>query len=72
MLHRNCEVLARAPGFVETDCDTHEASSGGPIIVETPTGMKIVGLLVGVKAEAASLAYTMDAWPALPLTTECP
>ena len=72
MLHRGCEVLAREPGLVATDCDTHEASSGGPIIVETPTGMKIVGVLVGVKAKSASFAYTLDAWPELPLTTACP
>jgi len=72
MLHRNCEVLAREPGLVATDCDTDEASSGGPIIIETPTGMKIVGVLAGVKAKSASLAHTMDAWPELPLTTECP
>ena len=72
MLHRNCKVLAREPGLVATDCDTHEASSGGPIIVETPTGVKIVGVLVGVKPKSASVAHTIDTWPDLPLTAACP
>ncbi len=72
MVHRGCKVLARRPGFVLTDCDTHEASSGGPIVVEHATGMKVVGVLAGVKAETASVAFTLDAWPELPLTAACP
>ena len=72
MLHRNCKVLARNPGLIATDCDTHNAGSGGPILVETKVDKKIVGVLSGVVKEKASVAYTLDSWPELQLNATCP
>ncbi|MCB1490292.1 MAG: trypsin-like serine protease [Rhodobiaceae bacterium] len=72
MLHRNCKVVGRSPGRIATDCDTHEASSGGPLFVETPAGMEIVGVLAGVVRGKASIATTLDAWPDMSLDPTCP
>jgi len=72
MLHRNCKVLIRRPGLIATDCDTHKAGSGGPILVENKAEKKIIGVLSGVVKEKASVAYTLDSWPELRLDATCP
>jgi protease YdgD len=72
MVHRNCRVLSRAPDLLATDCDSHFAASGGPLLVETPAGMEVVAVLSRVIADTASIAVTPEAWPDMPVTASCP
>lgn len=70
--HRGCKVLRRSDDFIATDCDTHEASSGGPLLVEGPDGVRLVGVLSLAVEDFATLFIPVSNWKDLPMDATCP
>ena len=72
MAHRDCRVKSRTKNLWVTDCDTHAAGSGGPIVLEGDNGNKLAAVMAGVVAKKATVAVPFDNWRELPLDTTCP
>jgi protease YdgD len=58
--HFGCHLSGEHQGLWFTDCDTHRASSGGPLLVETERGAKVAAIMVGIATKAASIALPLD------------
>src|SRR6476646_4291716 len=46
--HFGCHLLARDQGLWFTDCDTHPASSGGPVFIQRTEDLKLAAVMVGI------------------------
>ena len=72
--HRNCRMLhlltGQPLGF--TDCDTHPASSGGPIFIEADGALKLAAIMVATGGEKGNLALVVSKWPELAVNRSCP
>lgn len=55
-----CSALDRDRGFWLTDCDTHGASAGGPILVSHAGEMKVAAIVVGWIPGIATLAVPLQ------------
>jgi protease YdgD len=60
--HFGCHLLARDQDLWFTDCDTHAASSGGPVFIERKEVLKLAAIMVGVARESASIAVPAPNW----------
>ncbi|MGI9425540.1 MAG: trypsin-like serine peptidase [Hyphomicrobiaceae bacterium] len=72
MAHRGCRVKSRVKNLWVTDCDTHAAGSGGPLILEGGNGNRVVAVMAGVIAKKATIAIPVSNWQTLPLDQLCP
>jgi protease YdgD len=54
--HFGCHLLAREDNLWLTDCDTHAASSGGPVFIQTKNDLRLAAIMVGIVKESASIA----------------
>ena len=70
--HLGCHLLARGQGLWFTDCDTHAASSGGPVFVQRKEGLKLAAIMVGVARESGSIAVPTANWIELGEKRNCP
>ena len=68
----SCSAMDREDGVWLTDCDTHGASSGGPILVWDEGQLKVAALMVGSIPGIATLAVPVTQWAALPVGPDCP
>lgn len=55
-----------------TDCDTHPASSGGPIFARTPGGLELVAIMIATGGHRANIALPMPEWRTLLQNVGCP
>jgi protease YdgD len=72
--HDNCRLL-RSPKDAPlwfTDCDTHPASSGGPVFMRTEGTLKLVAIMVATANHQANIALPISEWTELIRTTQCP
>jgi V8-like Glu-specific endopeptidase len=60
--HFGCRLLARDRDLWLTDCDTHAASSGGPVFVQTKEKLKLAAVMVGVTTTSMSIAVPAANW----------
>ena len=68
----SCTALNRERGVWLTDCDTHGASSGGPVLVLDAGELKVAAVMVGSIPGTATLAVPVTQWAALPVGPDCP
>ena len=72
--HDNCR-LVRSPAGAPlwfTDCDTHPASSGGPIFMRAEGRLKLVAIMVATARHQANVALPISEWAELLRTEGCP
>jgi V8-like Glu-specific endopeptidase len=70
--HFGCRLMARDQGFWFTDCDTHPASSGGPVLIQKGQDLKLAAIMVGVAKETASIAVPATNWIEIAARRNCP
>ena len=72
-VHKNCERVQSPPGEALwfTNCDTHEASSGGPVFTREDGVLKLVAIMVAASGHA-NVALPMSQWRELTARTACP
>ena len=70
--HFGCHLLARDQNLWFTDCDTHAASSGGPVLVQRKGGLKLAAIMVGVAGTAGSVAIPVPNWIDVVAERNCP
>jgi len=72
--HRDCRVRREAGGgslwFV--DCDTHPASSGGPIFAEVDGKLTLMAIMVAAGRGGANFAVPFPQWKRLAEMQSCP
>jgi protease YdgD len=57
--HFGCHLLARDQDLWFTDCDTHAASSGGPVFIQRKNDLKLAAVMVGIVTNAGSVAVSV-------------
>jgi hypothetical protein len=70
--HFGCHLLVRGQDLWLTDCDTHAASSGGPVFVQKKEDLQLAAIMVGVATESASIAVPASSWLDLLAKRDCP
>jgi len=70
--HFGCKILAQDENLWFTDCDTHAASSGGPVFIRDKDGLKLAAIMVGAAARSYSIAVPVASWVDLPAKRICP
>lgn len=70
--HFGCHLLARDQHLWFTDCDTHMASSGGPVFIQRKEDLKLGAIMVGVARESASIAVPAANWIDVAAQRNCP
>jgi protease YdgD len=70
--HFGCRLLKEEGELWFTDCDTHAASSGGPVLIETTQGLKLAAIMVGIVKNSASIAVTANSWNDASAKHDCP
>ena len=69
--HFGCHLLARRDDLWLTDCDTHAASSGGPVFVQAKNDLRLAAVMVGIASKSASIAVPAS-WIDVATEYECP
>lgn len=72
--HDNCHLLGSPEGahLWFTDCDTHPASSGGPIFMRTGDKIELVAIMIATGWHQANIALPISQWSELASGPECP
>ena len=70
--HFGCHLLTRDQDLWFTDCDTHAASSGGPVFIQRNEGLKLAAIMVGVVRGSASIAVPAESWIDVAAKRNCP
>ncbi len=70
--HFGCHLLEGDQDLWLTDCDTHAASSGGPVFIRDKDGLKLAAIMVGAAARSYSIAVPVASWVDLPAKRNCP
>lgn len=72
--HFGCHVLRHDlhPPLWMTDCDTHPASSGGPVFSELDGELKVVAIMVGAGHRLSNTALPVHVWRSLLENPSCP
>ena len=70
--HFGCHLLARDQDLWFTDCDTHVASSGGPVFIQRNDDLKLAAIMVGAAKESASIAVSAANWIDVAAQRNCP
>ncbi len=70
--HFGCRLLARDQHLWFTDCDTHAASSGGPVFIQSKDGLKLAAIMVGVAKQSYSIAVPVADWVDSAAKRNCP
>ena len=72
--HFDCRLLRADLGgpFWFNDCDTHPASSGGPLFVRMDGTLRLAAIMLGGGGPAANTALPISEWKDLARDTGCP
>ena len=70
--HFGCHLLARDDDLWFTDCDTHAASSGGPVLVHMGQDLRLAAVMVGISRNSASIAIPTANWIDVVVKRDCP
>lgn len=70
--HFGCHLLARDQDLWFTDCDTHAASSGGPVFIQRKEDLKLAAIMVGVAGTSSSVAIPVRTWIDVVAERSCP
>lgn len=72
--HDNCHLLRSPEGLPLwfTDCDTHPASSGGPIFTRVDGALKLIAIMVATGGHQANIALPISQWSELIRARDCP
>jgi protease YdgD len=72
--HFNCHLLRAdlVKPFWFNDCDTHPASSGGPVFTETEGQLKLVAIMLAMGGRISNPALPISEWLSLTDSTTCP
>jgi V8-like Glu-specific endopeptidase len=72
--HFNCRVLGAGEdhNVWRTDCDTHPASSGGPLLVEIAGVRKLAAIMVAAGGHKFNVAVPVSRWRQLTENAGCP
>ena len=71
--HRGCALKARSRnGLWLTDCDTHHAGSGGPVLVERGDGYRLAAVMVGYREKRFTVAMPSLIWGDTAKLERCP
>ena len=71
--HRGCALRARTrDGLWLTDCDTHHAGSGGPVLVERGDSFRLAAVMVGIAAKRFTVAVPSVIWADTAEWGRCP
>ena len=69
--HFRCHLLARDQNLWFTDCDTHAASSGGPVFIQSKEDLQLAAIMVEV-ATSRSVAIPIPNWIDVLAERNCP
>jgi protease YdgD len=67
-----CRLLREVPRLWLTDCDTHPASSGGPVLTTSDGVLKLAAVMVGTAERTYTIAAPLPEWIDLARNSECP
>ncbi len=71
--HLGCALQGLSPdGLWQTDCDTHKAGSGGPVLVERDGAFQLAGVMVAIAEKRFTVAVPAALWRDLAQRTACP
>jgi hypothetical protein len=70
--HFGCHLVAPDQNLWFTDCDTHVASSGGPMFIQEGESLKLAAIMVGVVSGSVSIAVPLSNWSDAANTRNCP
>ena len=71
--HLGCERRAGSrDGLWLTDCDTHHAGSGGPVLINRGDGYRLAGVLVGTAEKRFTIAVPAAIWRSFAARAACP
>jgi protease YdgD len=72
--HHNCQLLRpdQQGGLWLSDCDTHPASSGGPVFTQSGGALKLAAVMVATGGGQANVAVPVTPWLALIGEATCP
>jgi protease YdgD len=70
--HLGCRLLAQDRDLWFTDCDTHAASSGGPVFVQRKEELKLAAIMVGIAKQSYSIAVPVSKWIDVAAKRTCP
>jgi protease YdgD len=70
--HFGCRLLARDQHHWFTDCDTHAASSGGPVFIQRKEDLTLAAIMVGVAKQSYSIAVPITDWIDVAAKSNCP
>ena len=70
--HFGCHLLVRDEDLWLTDCDTHAASSGGPVFIQRKQDLKLAAIMVGVAGGSGSVAIPVPNWIDVVAERNCP
>jgi protease YdgD len=71
--HLGCALRTRTrDGLWLTDCDTHHATSGGPVLVEQGDGFRLAAIMVGGAEKRFSIAVPALIWRDIVGRASCP
>lgn len=72
--HENCHLLRPPDGapLWFTDCDTHPASSGGPVFVRADGTLKLTAIMVATGGHRTNIALPISRWAELTRARKCP
>jgi protease YdgD len=72
--HFGCRLLQADPALPLwfNDCDTHPASSGGPLFVRTEGTPRVAAIMLGTGGHDFNVALPISAWLELTRDADCP
>lgn len=70
--HFGCQLLAQDQDLWFTNCDTHAASSGGPVFIQSEKDLKLAAIMVGVAKQSYSIAVPISNWIDVGAKRDCP
>ena len=60
--HCGCRLLAQYQRLQLTNCDTHAASSSGPVFIQSNGNLRVAGIMVAVATKSFSIALPVVDW----------
>ncbi|MEZ5849602.1 MAG: trypsin-like peptidase domain-containing protein [Hyphomicrobiaceae bacterium] len=74
LAHHGCRLLQtdRTGRLWLNDCDTHPASSGGPLFADDGGTLKVAAIMLGSRARVANVALPVSQWRGLVENATCP